>query len=255
MPAEDTCFIADRSPGSRDYFNKRRGSIFGPKDEIKGVARRYATLGSFAVSWEEDTTSGFFTKIKKSRDRKNVFYVNLTDATLYYVRKNLLAKKPAVEESDFLEKIMDLPPKALEFLSDILKGCRISYQELNKKHFLFLDGNPDMMMILRARELIYVEPKLAGTEYSAKMSIPALESKGYDLGNFLSVEEKSLGDKEKDEVKHRPADILWRLEKLLQGKGEFSGFVYLPYDRCTYVDKESRFRYDELISPKFSASV
>jgi hypothetical protein len=248
------CFIADKEKTEvRAYFNKRRGSVFGSKDEIKSIERRYATLGSFTVGWSEETTTGFFTKVKKSRDRKNVFYVDLTDATLYFVRRNLLAKKPAVEETDFLEKIMDLPPKALEFFSDILKGCGISYHELNRKHFLFLDGNPDMMMILRARELIYVEPKLTGTEYSAKMSTPPFESRGYDLGSFLSVEKKAVEDREKDELKKRPADVLWRLEKLLQGKGEFSGFVYLPYDKCTYVDKEGRSRHDELISLKFSA--
>lgn len=255
MPAEDTCFIADRSPGSRDYFTKRRGSIFGPKDEIKGVERRYATLGSFALSWKEDTTTGFFSKVKKSRNRTNVFYVNLTDAKLYCVRRNLLAKKPSVDEFDFVEKIMDLPPKALEFLSDILKGGNITYRELNKKHFLFLDGNPDMMMILRTRELIEVEPKFSGTEYAAKMNMPSFDRRGYDLRSLLSSEEKTLSEKEKDAVKHKPEDVLWRLETLLQGKGEFSGVVYLPYDKCTYVDKEGRFRYDKLISPKFSASV
>jgi hypothetical protein len=253
MPAKDTCFIADTAgPGERDYFNKRRGGFLRPKDEIKGIERRYAVLGSFAVSWKEETTTGFFSKVKKSRNRTNVFYVNLTDAKLYCVRRNLLAKKSAVDEFDFVEKIMDLPPKALEFLSDIVKGNSITYRELNKKHFLFLDGNPDMMMILRTRELIDVEPKFSGTEYAAKMNMPSFDSRSYDLRSRLSSEEKTLSEQEKDAVKHAPEDVLWRLEKLLQGKGEFSGFAYLPYDRCTYVDKEGRFRYDKLISLKVS---
>jgi hypothetical protein len=242
-------------PGAGAYFEKRRGGFLRSKDDIESIERRYAPLASFKIKWKDETSSGFFSKVKKLRERRNVFYVNLMDATLYCVRGSLLAKKPDVEEFDLVEKIMDLPPKALEFLSDILKGGNITYRELNKKHFLFLDGNPDMMMILRARDLIYVEPKFTGTEYSAKISIPSLESRGYDLGNFLSVEEKALENREKDETKYKPADVLWRLEKLLQGNGEFSGFVYLPYDKCTYVDKEGRSRHDELISPKFSARV
>jgi len=254
MPAKDTCFMAEvGKPEVRDYFNRRRGGFLGQKDEIKSIERRYAVLGSFALGWKEDTITGYFSKVKKSRDRTNIFYVNLADAKLYYVRSGLFSRKPTVEESDFVEKIVDLPPKALEFLSDIMKGGSITYRDLNKKHFLFLDGNPDMMMILRTRDLIYVEPKFSGTEYSAKMNMPALDSRKYNLGSLLPTEGKDLADSEKDAAKYKPEDILWHLEAALQGKGEFSGLVYLPYDRCTYTDAEGRSRYVKLIAPKFSA--
>jgi hypothetical protein len=252
MPAKDTCFVADKAgPEVRSYFTKRRGGFLGGKDEIKGIERRYAVLGSFSLDWGEDSTSGLFSKVKKSRDRRNVFYVNLTDAKLYYARKGLLSKKPSLDESDFVEKIMDLPPKALEFLSDIMRGGSITYRELNKKHFLFLDGNPDMMMILRTRDLICVEPKFSGTEYAAKLEMPSLDSGRYNLGVLLETEEKELADSDKDAVKYKPEDILWHLEAVLQGKGGFSGLVYLPYDRCTYVDKDGRSRQVKLFAAKF----
>ena len=47
-----------------------------------------------------------------------------------------------------VEKVMDLPTMSIQLLSEIMRKNEISHRELNKKHFLLLDGNIDHILIL-----------------------------------------------------------------------------------------------------------
>jgi hypothetical protein len=256
MPSQQTCFKSgEKDSEVRRYFEKRRGGFLRQRDEVKSIEARYAPVGAFALDWEEETDSGLVASVKKTNERSNVFYINLSSGVLYYVRRGLFDRTPFLGESDIMERLIDIPPKALEFLADIFKKGKIGYSDLNKKHFLFLDGNPDMLMMLRARELIAADFSAYGSrEYSAKIGAPAFSSRRYDLGKSIPTEEKTLKEEDMDEPKHSSEMLLNKLKTLLSGEGKFAGIVYLPYQRCRYVDKSGGFRELVRISPKFSAS-
>jgi hypothetical protein len=261
MPASRTCFISgEKKSEVRGYFEKRRGGILKPKEDIKKIERRYAPLGVFELKRREDVKAGVISKVTKTVEKRNSFYVNLNNIDLYYAVKGFLGKA-RLDRSDVMEKIIDLPPIAVEFLSDIIRKVRITHHELNKKHFLFLDGNLDFIMMLKTRDLIEFHPRLYGAgydmyaphlEYISKVSIPDFDDKRYNLGVFLSTERRSLKEKEVDEIVYNPEVVLAVLEVFFGGDRVSHEMVYLPYDECMYVDREGRFRHERLIAPRFS---
>jgi len=262
MSALRTCFIPEKGESEiREYFEKRRGGVLKPMDDIRSIERRYAPLGVFEIKRKEDIKTGIISRVKKTIERSNKFYINLNNANLYYVSKGRLGKKPRIEKLDVMERIIDLPSISIEFLSDIVKKGRITHHELNKKHFLFLNGNFDCIMMLKTRDLIDFHPRVYGAnyeiyaphlEYLAKINILDFGDKRYNLGDFLSTEQIKLEGKKVDELIYNSEDILDRLEIFFAGDGISQSIVYLPYDECMYVDKEGRFRHDRLIAPKFS---
>ena len=261
MSALRTCFIPEKEESEiRKYFEKRRGGILKPGDDIKSIERRYAPLGVFKIKRRKDIETGIISRVKKTIEESNRFYVNLNNVDLYYVSKGL-GKKPRIKKLDVMEKIIDLPSISIKFLSDIVKKGRITHHELNKKYFLFLNGNFDCIMMLKARDLIDFHPRVYGAsygiyaphlEYLAKVNILDFDDKRYNLGDFLSTEQIKLEGKKVDETVHKPEEVLETLEVFFAGDGISQDIVYLPYDECTYVDKEGRFRHDRLIAPRFS---
>lgn len=247
------CFIPQSADADiRQYFEGRRGGFLGPKDDIERIEMRYAPVGVFELKWCDEVDSGFFSKIKKIKEKSNVFYINLNNAELYYVSRGFFSKRLSVQKSDVLAKIIDLPDAAVAFLSDIVKRGSIKHHELNKKHFLFLDGNFDMILMLKTRELIGYDIKYLGVrEYFSRMNLLDLDDKRYNLGNFLATEKKDIEAKEVDELKHEPQLVLDVLKNFLQGDGAFTKIVYLPYHECKYVDKAGGFRYLRLIDLRF----
>ncbi len=256
MSAQKTCFIFEKSDEwVREYFEKSRRCFLYQKDEIKNIEKRYAPVGFFEIKWKSDVKTGIVSKVKKTSEKRNIFYVNLNNAETYYMGKGILSKEHRIEKLDVVERIIDLPPIAVEFLSDIAKKGSIKHQELNKKHFLFLDGNFDMIMMLKTRGLISFDVRAYNIrEYFSKINMPNPDEREYNLGNFMSTEQKDLDDEKVDEIIYKPDSILDTLEIFLQGEGIFKNIVYLPYNICKYVDKENRFRYNTLISPKLAPS-
>jgi len=265
MSALRTCFVPGKTESEiREYFERRRGGILKTKDDIKGIERRYAPLGVFEIKRRKDIKTGIISKVKKTIEESNRFHVNLNNADLYYVSKRALSKKPKIEKSDVIEKIIDLPSISIEFLSDIVKKGRITHHELNKKHFLFLNGNFDCIMMLKMRDLIDFHPWVYGVdydrhpphlEYLAKVNILDFDDKRYNLGDFLSTEQIDLEGKKVDELIYNSEEVLDRLEIFFGGDGISQDVIYLPYDECTYVDKKGRFRHDRLTAPKFSTGI
>lgn len=263
MQKDRNCFVSEKKDAEvREYFEKRRGRLLGSKDEVKGIEKRYAPVAFFEMMWEEETDTGFISKTKKTCEKSNVFYVNLNTAELYYVGKSLRGK-PGIKRTDFLEKMIDLPPMAIEFLSDIARKGSIRHHELNKKHFLFLDGNFDLIMMLKTRDLISFNATAYNVkdsrvysirEYFSKISMLNTDDRRYDLRVFLSTEKKRLDEGLMDEVVYNVDEVMNILEAFLQGKCKSKNTVYMPYHRCRYADREGRFRFEELISPKFSAA-
>lgn len=262
MLASKECFIAEKTESEvREYFERRAGGILKPKESIRGIERRYAPVGVFEIKRREEVKAGVISKVEKTIERSNRFYVNLNDAGLYYVSRGMFGKKSRIEGFDVIERIIDLPAVSIEFLSNIVKKGRITYNELNKKHFLFLDGNLDYLMMLKTRDLIDVHPRIYGKdyeirmpyiEYLSKINILNFDDRRYNIGGFLSTEQIDLEDKKVDNILYKPEEVLDILKIFFVGDGISQDILHLPYDECIYVDGEGRFRHDRLIALKFS---
>ncbi len=263
MLASKKCFIAEKTESEvREYFERRAGGILKPKEGIKAIERRYAPVGVFEITRKEEVKAGVISKVEKTIEKRNRFYVNLNDADLYYMSRGMFGKKSRIEGFDVIERIIDLPPVSIEFLSNIVKKGRITYNELNKKHFLFLNGNLDYIMMLKARDLIDFHSRVYGKdyeirmpylEYLSKINILNFDDRRYNIGAFLSTEQIDLEDKQVDNLLYKPEEVLDILKIFFVGDGISQDIIYLPYDECVYADAGDRLRHDRLIALKLSA--
>lgn len=249
---------------TRKYFEKNieRDLLKRPKERIEKIERRFAPVGIFHIERERKIKSGL-SKVEKTVREQNKFYINLNNLDLYYVStRGIFRRERYIANSDLVKKIIDLPMPSIEFLSDIINKGRISHNELNKKYFLFLDGNFDHILILRTRGLIGVKgirmptarqpitPMIA-LEYVSKVNIPEFSDIRYDLKEFLAVEKFKDKKYKIDKTKYNLDEILEVIKMLFDGNGKSKGKIYMPYDQCKYVDNQGRYRYKRLIIAKF----
>ncbi len=252
---EKLAFVQDiTEAGAKGYFEKKRkGGIFGSKEEIAEIERRYAPLGVFDVTRTDEIREGVLFSITKNLKKNNTFYVNLNGADLYYGSKGIFKKKQVIKSLDIIKKIADLPLESIAILSDIVQHGEISYEELNKRYFLFLNRGFDNILILQTRGLIEIKHRILHPivlGYVNNVDIPAFDDKGYNLKEFLYPDPLKEGY-EIDNIAYSPGTISEILRVFFNGDTELNRIMYMPYDRCRYIDKKNRFRYEVLISPRF----
>jgi len=257
------CFLPEKTETEiRRYFENavEKDILRRPKERIAEIERRYAPLGIFHIHRTRKEKVGTISKLDKIVEEENNIYVNLNNLELYYVSgKKILGKKRSILSSDLIERIIDLPTPCIEFLSDIINKGIVSHHELNKKHFLFLNGNFDYILILRTRELIDINPTriltvnrpLTNLEYRSNVNIPEFNDVRYDLKEFLVTGKMKDREHKRDNVEYKPKEVLESLDTIFEGEGKFKEKIYMPYDRCRYIDNNKRFRYKRLIMPKF----
>ncbi|HIE34225.1 MAG TPA: hypothetical protein EYP86_03715 [Candidatus Altiarchaeales archaeon] len=247
----------------RRYFENavEKDILRRPKENIAEIERRYAPLGIFEIHRTKKIKVGTISKLEKTIEEENKFYVNLNNLELHYVSsKRIFRKERSILSSDLIEKVIDLPTPCIKFLSDIINKGIVSHHELNKKHFLFLNGNFDYILILRIRDLIEFSPstvftiqrKVVNLEYRSKVNIPEFNDRRYDLKKFLVTKRIKSRKYKRDGIEYNVEKILETLETIFDGNGEFKEKIYMPYDRCKYTDRNNRFRYKRLIMLKFN---
>lgn len=238
---------------AKEYFdNRRHGGIFSKREEIAEIERGYFPLGVFDVVRVEEIRGGIFTTSKNIR-KINSFYVNLNNADLYYISEGIFKRKPRIKILDIIRKVADLPLESIAILSDIVKHGEISHEELNKRYFLFLNRGFDNILILQTRGLVEIKHgvlRLMPLDYVNNVDIPEFDNKGYNLKEFLCLVPVNKGYK-MDTIVYSPSSISEILRVFFNGNSELKEIMYMPYDRCRYIDEKKRFRYETLISPKF----
>lgn len=237
----------------REYFERRKKGIFGWKEEIAEIERRYAPLGVFDVTRIEEIKEGLLFSVSRNLKKNNTFYVNLNSADLYHISRNIFKRKLRVTTLDIIKRIADLPLESIAIFSDIFHHGEISHKELNERHFLFLDRGFDNILILQTRGLIEIKHRLLHlipSGYVNNVDIPEFDEKGYNLKEFLCLGSINKGY-EVDPIVYSLGSISEILRIFFKGDSELKGIVYMPYDRCRYIDEKNRFRYEILISPKF----
>jgi hypothetical protein len=239
-------------PEARSYFERRRGRrflVFGVEESVVEVSGRYAPVGSFLLSRDDEVKTGFF-KTAKTVSKSNFFYVNLNTCNLYYTRGSL-GKNPSLGSSDVLRRVALLPAKSLHLLSDILKNDETPLGELNRRHGLFYEENMGYFRVLLEEGL--VAPAPGGEGVMPNIALPAFDSPKYDLKKFTPVVKSVSSTFEVDGLAYAPKDVLRLLESFYAGRGEMREIMYMPYYTCVYADERGMKRSDVLFAPKYAA--
>lgn len=239
---------------AKEYFdNRRHGGIFSKREEIAEIERGYFPLGVFDVTRTDEIKEGILSTITKSIKKNNTFYVNLNNADLYYISGGIFKRKPRIKILDIIRKVADLPLESIAILSDIVKHGEISHEELNKRYFLFLNRGFDNILILQTRGLVEIKHgvlRMMPLDYVNNVDIPEFDDGVYNLKEFLCLGPVNKGYKI-DTIVYSPISISEILRVFFNGNSELREIMYMPYDRCRYIDEKKRFRYETLISPKF----
>jgi len=250
----ESAFVQGKNPErARSYFEKKAGKnylrLFGSREKVVSVDGKYAPVASFEITRVEHREIGTLLKKIKTREKTNVFYVNLNNLETYYVEKSALGGELTVKTSDALKRVLGLSPRAVEIFADITKFGYASYRYLDKKFMLFLEENLEHLLMLENRGLIAVRP---GHEYGfmVNVSIPEFESPKYNLKNSFEVEKSIDTDCKPDAINYLPEDVLELLRAFFAGTGKFIEIVYMPYYLCRYVDERGMSRSETLLTPK-----
>lgn len=235
---------------ARVYFERRRGRRFlgfGVDEKVIEVSGRYAPVGSFLVSRNEEVKTGLL-KTPKAVSKSNVFYVNLNTSNLYYAKSGM--GTPGLCSSDVLRRLAPLPVNSLLMLAEVLKTGEMSIQELNQRYGLFYEENMGCFRVLVEEGLI--SPTPGGEGVMPNLTVPAFDSPKYDLRKSTSVVKSVSSAFQVDELKYGLKDVARLLELFYAGNGEVREVVYLPYYACVYADDRGMRRFDILLAPKYA---
>ncbi|MDD5111566.1 MAG: hypothetical protein PHG85_03400 [Candidatus Altiarchaeota archaeon] len=237
---------------AREHFERHRGKKmlgFGSEERVTEISGRYAPVGRFEISREEEVATGF-AKMQKTVKSSNTFHVNLATGDLYYVSSGL-GKKPSLASSDMLLQLLPLPVNSARMLASILKTGAATLEELNGRFELFYAENRADFMLLLEHGFIAQTPDRKG--FLPNLTLPEFANIRYDLNRHSPVSKTVSSDYEVDELKLGSRDILGLLELLFAGRGEIKEVAYLPYYTCRYTDDRGRTRTAVLPAPKYNA--
>jgi len=239
---------------AREYFEKQRGKKFlgfGVEEKIVEVAGRYAPVGSFLITRDEEVATGI-SKTAKTLRASNMFYVNLNSNELYYLSRGL-GKPTRLEPSGILNRMMLLPVDAVRILADLFKHRQLSVEELTSRYELYYEDNMNDVRLLSREGLIAATSDRSG--FMSNLNLPGFGSERYDLKRFMPVEQSVSSNYEVDVLKYGPEGVVKLLELFFAGRGEVKEVIYLPYYTCTYRDDRGMTRSGMLLAPKYTAAV
>lgn len=223
--------------------------LVSPREHVVEVEGRFYPLGVFHVERTEETVSSVTKTVRKAKT-SNTFCVNMHDGSLYFHRKGFLGKKPHLDSYNIITVLSELPYESIQILAEVYNAGELSFDALNREHYLFVQENMDKFLVLQTKGLIEVKSSL-GYHVYANVDLPEFSNPKYDLEKYLGVEESIESDYLVDVMEYSPDAVLELLELLFSGKGEFRGVIYMPYFKCKYVDDRNRFRYSVVLAPEF----
>ncbi|MBN2013990.1 MAG: hypothetical protein JW778_02310 [Candidatus Altiarchaeota archaeon] len=257
--AEKAFALTENSEEAKRYFESKRKKkilFLGSEERIDQIEKRYIPLGRFNVFREEKKKKGAVFRKQAHEEKQNTVYADLAHLELFYVKKALLSK-PAVEHSDILIVLKDLPEEASDLLLDLIEFGSVRYEQLQNQ----LDEKN--MVLLMQRGLIeayssktdsvmgIAEVASRGYGYPeenyyvrSKIHVPKIEDKAYDLESLLKVDEVQHTTYPKDPVEHSSGEVSELLGKLFLAEAVFDGIVYLPYYLCNYLQGEEKSRQE-----------
>jgi hypothetical protein len=239
---------------AQEYFEKQRGKKlfgFGVEEKIEDVSGRYAPVGSFLITRDEEVATGI-SKTAKTLRTSNVFYVNLHTNELYYISKGI-GKPVQLQTSGLLNRLMLLPVYSVRMLSGLFKHRQLSIEELNSRYELYYEDNMNDFMLLSREGL--AAPASDRNSFMANLTVPSFDNERYDLKKFMTVERSVSSSYEVDDLKYNPEGVVKLLELFFAGRGEIKEVIYLPYYTCTYHDDHGMKRSRLLLAPIYTTSV
>lgn len=254
-----------------NYFKKhslkRFLGIFGSRETIGEVDRRYMPVGQFSVK-----------RITRDVETTRYIYVDLNSGTVFHMEGNMM------EEDDFVKRILDLPPESRMHLLDLIKHGELEHAHmkgkpleiLEKERLVWVQGKSegrgifdiligeitDIVSII-AREVTATGGKEAtggsGVETKkyvrARMVKPNIDG-SYDIGRFIESGPEIDPEFDPDPVNYSPEDVVNVLKNVYRWKEiSFVQMAYLPYYRCKYVSQFGKERFKKLFTPKFKKFV
>ncbi len=277
--------------GKKGLFGKKK-----EKDAAANVVLRYAPVAVFKVKMTKyvHTDTKEISMIEK-REYMFVNLHNL-DLYYILQKRKKNSVQLSFNKSDILAKIIHLPEDAKSYLMTLLEHGDLPLEDLegvelsvlqNKKIINIYEGKKGATSVtdmatqaldglletinLAVDEITtgissmgeesessskITEEKSLPKKVEAQINMPHTEGGLYDIWKHLDVERGIMHGSDIDSLIYSSKDIAALIGKVMDGKVEREGILFLPYYRARYVDSDtSRFtKYELLVTPKFKGT-
>lgn len=218
--------------------------------EISGITHAYTPIGKFKVSRLENVTKGVFGE-KEFETIENYFYIDLSNLELFYFDE----KKQEIERYDLLQKCFDLSESALITLGNILRYGetlldKLDYntvQELARSGLIKI-FKPKLKEIsaLLIDELSPESRRKTIVKERVKVSfhIPYFSNKGYNIENFLYIEDKKVPNYQVQHIKYSIVKISEVIKHIFQAENSLTEIIFMPFLECKYLEEEKIKTFD-----------
>jgi len=208
------------------------------KTEIK---KAYRPVAKLKVSRQVRILKGVITEETIYERRENRFFVDLIDASLYYLQK---PKK--IKRYDIIGRLLDVSLEAVRLFGELLRKDHIFKDDADTSQLMEIINlglvkiyKPGLKvlvgMVLDEFQTEIKHRTVVKDRIKSTYTFPKLEDPNYNLSSFLDETEILLDSYERDAIRHSIETLSDLITNLFNAKVELEGLFFMPYIQGTYV--------------------
>ena len=208
-------------------------------EELVEIKKSYRPLARFKAERIEKVQKGVAGTEITYEKRENYFYVDMSNADLYYISKNRIIR------FEILRRLIDLPRTTAKTLGRLMRTAFIYREELDENDvfnlmnlgFISIYQSTCLTIFARLWDELNPEqerPTLIKDRVKSIVKIPRFNDDGYDLSLFLEVGDIICEDYQKDTIKYPIERISELLSDIFDAKIFIESITFMPYLRGFY---------------------
>ncbi|MEM2917890.1 MAG: AAA family ATPase [Candidatus Altiarchaeota archaeon] len=226
----------------RSKSDKKILGFFSSYD-VSEIIHAYAPIGKFKVSRLENVAKGVLRE-KEFETIENYFYIDLTNLEIFYFD----VKTKEIIRYEILQKCFDLSEGAIVTLGNILRYGETLLEKLDYNNVQEL-ANFGLIKIFKPKlkeisaliidELSPESKRKTIVKDRVKVSfhIPYFSNSGYNLENFLYVEDKKVPSYQVQHIKYSIVKISEVIKHVFQAENSLTGIIFMPFLECKYLER------------------
>jgi len=207
------------------------------KDKAISVSREYLPFGKFHVTVTKEIQSGLFFKRTSFDKRENYFYVDLSTADLYYLKRSgSLFSGPELEKTDLIRRMVDYKDEVIITLGQLHAFGSIPYDELDSGivQFLASEGlieiyEPEADQLSNFFRYYLADDVIMRKHFvRPRFHIPNFGNKRYNIDSYIEMRETVDDDYGKAPIRYSHERLYEVLGYLFNGNVTLREVTYMP---------------------------
>jgi len=219
------------------------------RDKAASLSRDYLPVGKFHVTVTKEVQKGLLFKRTSFDKHENYFYVDLSTADLYYMKRSGSAfNDPTLEKSDLVRRMVDYKDEVVMTLGQLQKMGSIVYDDLDAGivGFLASEGlisiyEPETDQLVNFFRYYLADDVIMRKHFvKPTFHIPNFGNRRYNVDNYLEMSSTADDDYGKSTIRFSHERICEVLGYLFGGSVTLREVSYLPVITISKKDQSKK---------------